>query len=137
VNLLVDTSVWSLFLRRRKRDNADPHVLRLRHHLEVADGIHLIGPILQELLDGVKDKNQFEILSDYLVPFPLMDLKRSDYTEAARLRNHCRNRGIQASPTDFLIASACIGRNYPLLTADNDFRYIALHCELMLMPLAE
>ena len=54
MNLLVDTSVWSLFLRRQKRNEEDPYVMRLRYFLEGEDCIHLIGPILQELLDGIK-----------------------------------------------------------------------------------
>ncbi|MBD3391880.1 MAG: PIN domain-containing protein [Chitinivibrionales bacterium] len=134
VNLLVDTSVWSLFLRRRKRNEDDPYVVRLRSCLEGEDGIHLIGPILQELLDGVRDHKQFELLKEYLEPFPLIALDRQDFVEASRLRNHCRGRGIQASPVDFLISTACTRRNYPLLTADEDFRHIAAHSKLMLIP---
>jgi predicted nucleic acid-binding protein len=134
VNLLVDTSVWSLFLRRRKTNDADLHVARLRYHLEAQDCIHLVGPILQELLDGVKDSKQFDLLCDYLNPFALIDLIREDFIEASRLRNHCRNHGVQASPTDFLICAACIRRNYPLLTADNDFKHISVFCEIDLIP---
>jgi predicted nucleic acid-binding protein len=134
VNLLVDTSVWSLFLRRQKRNDADPYVVRLRYHLEGEDCIHLIGLILQELLDGVKDHKQFNVLRDYLEPFPLIELDREDYVEGSRLRNYCRGRGIQASPADFLISAACIRRNYPLLTADADFRHIAVHSKLILIP---
>lgn len=134
MNLLVDTSVWSLFLRRQKRDDADPYVARLRYCLDGEDCIHLIGPILQELLDGVKEHKQFELLRDYLDPFPLIELDRKDFVEASRLRNYCRSRGIQASPTDFLISAACVRRNYPLLTADEDFRHIAGHSKLTLIP---
>jgi predicted nucleic acid-binding protein len=134
VNLLVDTSVWSLFLRRRKRNDDDPYVVRLRYHLGGEDCIHLIGPVLQELLDGVREPKQFDILRDYLDPFPLIDLTRQDFIEASRLRNHCRSRGIQASPTDFLISIACIRRNYPLLTADDEFRHIAAYSKLTLLP---
>jgi predicted nucleic acid-binding protein len=136
VNLLVDTSVWSLFLRRRKANQSAPHVRRLRSHLEGQDCIHLIGPVLQELLDGVREAKQFDVLNDYLEPFPLLDLTREDFVEASRLRNHCRSRGVQASPTDFVIAAACIRRNYPLLTADKDFEHISTHSELTLVPVA-
>jgi predicted nucleic acid-binding protein len=134
VNLLVDTSVWSLFLRRQKRNNDDAYVVRLHYYLEGNDCIHLIGSILQELLDGIKDHKQFELLRDYLEPFPLINLDREDYIEASRLRNFCRSRGIQASPVDFLISVVCIRRNYPLLTADDDFRHIAIHSKLILIP---
>lgn len=135
MNLLVDTSVWSLFLRRQKISEEDPYVMRLRCFLEGEECIHLIGPILQELLDGVKEHKQFNTLRQYLHPFPLIELEREDFVEASRLRNLCRSRGIQASPTDFLIATACIRRNYPVLTADNDFHHIAAHSKLSLIPI--
>ena len=135
MNLLVDTSVWSRFLRRRKTNEMDLYVVRLQKYLKNQDCIHLIGPILQELLDGVKEQNQFDLLRDYLSPFPLIELARDDFIEASQLRNHCRTRGVQASPTDFLICAACIRRNYPLLTADNDFKHISKYCEIDLIPI--
>lgn len=133
MNIVVDTSVWSLFLRREKRDDSDAHLRILRHCIEREDCIHLIGPILQELLDGIKHHKQFDLLVEYFTPFPLIDLIRSDFIEAARLKNKCRKRGIQASSIDFLITSVCINRNYPLLTADQDFNYISRHCEVQLL----
>ncbi|MBN1961245.1 MAG: PIN domain-containing protein [Deltaproteobacteria bacterium] len=137
MNLLVDTSVWSRFLRRRKTDANDPYIIRFRYHIENQDCIHLIGSILQELLDGVKEQKHFDLLREYLAPFPLIDLVRKDFIEASQLRNRCRHKGVQASPTDFLICAACMRRNYPLLTADKDFKYISLHCELDLISLEQ
>jgi predicted nucleic acid-binding protein len=133
VNLVVDTSVWSLFLRRERRDEDDRHVRMLRHHLEHNDSIHLPGVVLQELLDGVLHQKQFDLLLDYLAPFPLIDFTRSDFIQAARLKNKCRSKGVSAGTIDFLIASVCVNRSYPLLTSDRDFEHIARHCELQLL----
>lgn len=133
MNLLVDTSAWSLLLRRGQTDARDPIVRELRGHLEDGDCVHLMGCILQELLDGVKSAQQFDLLAEYLEPFPLIVHEREDYVEAARLKNLCRAKGIQAGTVDFLIATTCIRRNYPLLSADEDFLHIAEHCELLLI----
>jgi predicted nucleic acid-binding protein len=133
VNLIVDTSVWSLFLRREKLDYNNQLVQLLRNHLLNNDCIHLIGSILQELLDGVKSQKQFNTLVEYFEPFPLIELDRHDYIYAAELRNVCRAGGIKACIIDFQIASACINRKIPLLTADKDFKYIADFCELSLL----
>lgn len=133
VNLIVDTSVWSLFLRRGKVDTDNPFVLQLRHHIEKQDCIHLVGIVLQELLDGLKSPRHFDLLLDYFDSFPLIELVRDDFIEAARLKNRCRSKGIQAGSVDFLIAATAINRNYPLLSADKDFFYIAKHCRLMLI----
>lgn len=133
MNLIVDTSVWSLFLRRKHQDPDNIFVKKLRNHLEQHDEIHMVGLILQELLDGIKVPKHFNVLVKYFKPFPIIKQTREDYIEAARLKNKCRSRGITAGTVDFLITSVCIQRNYPLLTSDNDFNHIALHSDLMLL----
>ena len=133
MNLIVDTSVWSLLLRRSSIEKQNPYVLQLRNHIKRQDCIHLIGIILQELLDGLKSQKQFDVLLDYFDSFPLIDMLREDYIEAARLKNKCRSRGVQAGAVDFLIAATAVNRNYPLLTADRDFDYIAHHCALQVL----
>jgi predicted nucleic acid-binding protein len=131
VNLVVDTSVWSLLLRRKNHDRDHPMVQKLKSCLERQDGIFLVGPILQEILDGVRDEEQFNKLSEYFSAFPLLEMDRQDYIDASRLRNHCRSKGVQAGPADFLIATACIRWDYPLLTADGDLALIAKHSQLV------
>ncbi len=134
MNLVVDTSVWSLVLRRPRVDEDDPHVRAFRRHLESGDGLFLIGNILQELLDGLRSSKQFDRLLTLLEPYPLLELDRQTYAAAARLRASCRAKGVNAGPIDFLIASACCQHGFPLLTADKDFSRIAGHCDLITLP---
>ena len=133
MNVVVDTSVWSLVLRRRRIDEADPWVRTFRACVEDEWCIFLIGPILQELLDGVRTTRDFDRLLKIMTPFPLLPLKRKTYISAAKIRNDCRCRGIQASGIDFLIAAACIENSYPLVTADSDFLRIAKHASLIVV----
>jgi predicted nucleic acid-binding protein len=133
MNLIVDTSVWSYFLRRKKINNDNLFVKKLYYYIQNEDQIHLLGIVLLEILDGIKSQKQFELLINYFGPFPLIDLTRNDFIEAAKIKNKCRKQGIQASSIDFLITSVCINRNYPLLTADKDFKYISKHCSLILL----
>ena len=134
MNLVVDTSVWSLILRRPRVDETHPLVRAFRAHLQADDGIVLIGTILQELLDGLRDKKDFDRLKRLLDPFPLLPLERANYVAAAALRQHCRTKGVQVTAGDCLIAAACIEHGFPLLTADRDFSHIAKHSELALLP---
>lgn len=96
MNLVVDTSVWSLVLRRQRVDDDNPHVRAFRWHLESGDGLFLIGTILQELLDGLRSTKQFDRLLGLLDPYPLLELDRQTYVAAARLlpawipTAHCR-----------------------------------------------
>jgi predicted nucleic acid-binding protein len=134
VNLVVDTSVWSLVLRRPRVDDSDIHVQTFRAHLESNNRLFLIGNILQKLLDGLRSTKQFDRLVQLLEPFPLLELDRSTYIAAARLRTTCRTKGVLAGPIDFLIAAACCQYGYPLLTSDQDFSRIAKHCDLIVFP---
>jgi len=134
VNLVVDTSVWSLVLRRPQVEEDNPFVQAFRFHINKEDGIFLIGNILQELLDGVKNQRTFENLVKILAPFPLLELTRHTHIAASQLRNTCRSKGVQAGPVDCLIAAACLEHGFPLLTADRDFSYIAKHSDLAIFP---
>lgn len=134
MNLVVDTSVWSLVLRRPKVDDSNIHVQAFRTHLELSHRLFLTGNILQELLDGLRSSKQFDRLLQLLEPFPLLELDRSTYMAAARLRTVCRAKGVLAGPIDFLIAAACCQYGYPLLTADQDFSRISKHCDLVVLP---
>ena len=134
MNIVVDTSVWSLVLRRDLVNEDDMHVRTLRACVEAGHGLVLLGPILQELLDGLRSTKQFSRLLSVLEPIPLAPLNRGTFVLAARIRNECRKKGIQAGPTDFLIAAACVEAGYPLLTADQDLQQIAKCIELVLVP---
>lgn len=133
MNIVIDTSVWSLVLRRPLVDDEDPFVVAFRSSVRSGDGIHLLGQILQELLDGVASEKDFQKLVQSLQPFPLLETTRQTFISASDLRNRCRKKGVQASPVDFLIAAACIEKSYPLLTSDKDFARIAIHSELQLV----
>ena len=64
MNVLVDTSVWSLALRRNKpRGTAEERELT---ELIREGRVAIIGPIRQELLSGVKTLAQFRTLRDRL-----------------------------------------------------------------------
>jgi predicted nucleic acid-binding protein len=86
VNLVVDTSVWSRVLRRARIDEADPHVMAFRRHVESGDALFLVGSVLQELLDGLRDPRDADRLDRALTPFPLVPLERATYVQAAAIR---------------------------------------------------
>ena len=123
MNVLVDTSVWSLALRR----NATETALELRELVElIGEGrVLMIGAIRQELLSGVRSTEQFKKLREALGAFPDIMLEQDDYVEAARCFNTCRGHGVQGSNTDFLICAIAARRKVPVLTTDKDFESFA------------
>jgi predicted nucleic acid-binding protein len=130
VNVLVDTSVWSLALRR-DAPASGREVEALKAAIAAGDAC-LTGSILQEVLQCFPSPDRQRRLVEYLAPFPLLTLHRGDYVYAAEIRNKCRAKGVQVSTIDAQLAAAAIDHRCRLLTADRDFERIARHFPLRL-----
>jgi predicted nucleic acid-binding protein len=134
MTVLVDTSVWSLALRRRSRGlSAEEELVRDELAELIREGrAHMIGPVRQEVLSGIRSRNQYERLRQDLRAFEDPRLGVEDYEEAALASNHCRAAGVSGSPVDFLICSVALRRNWPVFTMDSDFARYARHLPLRL-----
>lgn len=123
MNVLVDTSIWSLALRRSKIV-VNVEMIELRRLIDDFEAA-IIGPIRQELLSGIRDIRQFVFLRERLAAFPDLALKTADFEQAASYFNHCRVKGVQGSNTDFLICAVSSSRKMPIFTTDGDFAQFA------------
>jgi predicted nucleic acid-binding protein len=123
VNVLVDTSIWSLVFRRQLRivDRATIELASLIREKRA----FLIGPIRQELLSGIRETLQFEAVRERLRPFPDLAIHEADYEEGALFYNRCRTAGVQGSNTDFLICAVAARLSMSILTNDRDFQAYA------------
>ena len=124
MSLLVDTSVWSLALRKGGPAQ-HPAVESLSRALDDNDDIVVLGVILQEVLQAFRHPATAARVARYFEPFPILILRRRDYVDAARLHRRCAAKGISASTIDCQIAAASIASESALLTADRDFERIA------------
>jgi hypothetical protein len=130
MTVLVDTSVWSLALRRDHTAGI-PAVAHLTMALE-SDLVVTTGLILQELLQGfLPERSQSEIRR-HLGALPAVQPTRDDHIAAADLRNTCRRAGVQLGTIDALIAQLCITYDLELLSSDHDFIHAARHTPLRL-----
>jgi predicted nucleic acid-binding protein len=121
MKLLVDTSVWSLALRRRASATLSPEEKRLTAALAeaISDGrVVMIGPIRQELLSGIKEQAQLEKLRTSLAAFRDEPIDTPDYEEAARLYNVCRTQRVECGPVDILICAVAVRRKWSVLAND-------------------
>jgi len=129
MQVLVDTSIWSLALRRTSTD-LNPRERSLSAALRelIRDGrAQLVGPVRQELLSGIRQEISFRKLRNHLRAFDEPRIEVADYEEAARINNQCRSRGIAGSAIDFLICASACRRNWLIFTADQDFaRYASI-----------
>jgi len=133
MNVLVDTSMWSLTFRRKKNQN--PEELKLTGELIelIREGrTIIIGPIRQELLSGIANKDQYLSLKAKLSAFEDIPIITHDYELAADFFNQCRQKGIQGSHIDFLICAVIHRNNIPIFTTDKDFERYSKHIEIAL-----
>ena len=131
MDLFVDTSVWSLALRRDVRSSA-PAVERLRQALETGEGVFTTGLVLQELLQGFRGPKARDAIVERFSALPLLVPDRADHVEAADLRNACRRQGIQVGTIDALLAQLCRRHDLVMLTTGRDFELLAPHVDLRL-----
>jgi len=129
VTFLVDTSVWSLALRRDVQ-GTEPEVQVLRDALLGADIVVTTGLILQELLQGFAAPKAAEQIIERFAALPLIQPDRADHINAAELRDACRRAGVQVGTVDAVLAQICIRHDLLLLSTDKDFAHIARHCRL-------
>lgn len=134
MKVLVDTSVWSLALRRMEgRLNAREQVLRAELAELIREGrAEMIGPIRQELLSGIRTTVQYEQLRSDLRAFRDTPLVVEDYEEAAHASNRCRAERISGSAVDFLICAVAMRRAWHVFTVDADFAHYAQHLPMEL-----
>jgi predicted nucleic acid-binding protein len=144
VDVLVDTPVWSLALRRLKSARLSQDEVCCR--TELTELIRekralILGPVRQEILSGVRHQAQFERIRAHLRQFEDAPLETADFELAAEVGNSCRSKGVVGSPVDFLICAVAVSRGWAVFTLDKDFVHFAriagvhLHAPRKLNPL--
>jgi predicted nucleic acid-binding protein len=131
LTLFVDTSVWSLALRR-DRPPVVPEVDALARALEDGEQIVTTGLVLQEILQGFHGARARTQIVRRFSALPLLVPDRDDHVAAADIRTTCRRRGVQIGTIDALLAQLCIRHRLTMLTTDADFSRIAGHSSLRL-----
>ena len=124
MSLFVDTSVWSLALRR-DRPHASQEVKLLYRALSDGISVFTTGLVLQELLQGFLGAKASSQIIERFAALPFIIPDRVDYIQAAEIRNSCRRKGIQTGTIDALLAQLCLRHELELLTTDNDFKHIS------------
>jgi predicted nucleic acid-binding protein len=136
MNVLVDTSVWSLALRRKAGDlNPAEHALVEELLNFIREGrVYLLGVVRQEVLSGIKNPEQFEKIRMFLRPFYDEPPDAEDYEMAAMAHNRCSAKGIRVSAIDALICAVALRKDLLIFTTDSDFKHYSKVLSLKLHP---
>ena len=130
MKVIVDTSIWSLVLRRRR--STEPAITAELQELITDYRVQMLGPIRQEILSGISDNSLFKSVLEHLDAFRDLPIESEDCVRAASFHNRCRAKGVQGSNTDFLICALAARAGYAIYTADQDFLSFAKHLPIRL-----
>jgi predicted nucleic acid-binding protein len=124
MNVLVDTAIWSLALRRKATDlnSVEESLVQELRELIKEGRVQVLGLVRQELLSGIKNQAQFEKLRLVLRAFPDEAIDILDDEAAATASNSCRARGIAVALVDALICAVALRRNLLIFTTDPDLQ---------------
>ena len=129
MTFFVDTSVWSLALRRDAA-SSEPEVDALKAALHGADVVVTTGLVLQALLQGFSGPKAAAQIIKRFSALRLLQPDREDHIAAVALRNTCRRAGVQIGTVEAVLAQSCIRHDLELLSIDKDFELAAKHCGL-------
>jgi len=124
VKVIVDTSIWSLVLRRKRPAEHAATAVELQQLIEDYR-VQMMGPIRQEILSGISDERLFKSVQEHLEAFRDLPTESEDYVNAASFYNTCHSKGVQGSNTDFLICAVAARTGYSIYTSDKDFGLFA------------
>jgi predicted nucleic acid-binding protein len=124
---LVDTSIWSLALRRNREDlnSLERASVSALNELVTEGRARIIGPVRQELLSGIANPPKFERIRVALRAFVDEPLDTSDYETAAKANNECRAKGIAVTGVDILLCAVAMRRDWSIFASDPDFEHYA------------
>jgi predicted nucleic acid-binding protein len=125
--ILLDTSVVSAVLRRRRRGEREQGLAaRVATLLDSDVVVGLPGIVFQELLSGIAERAQQErVLAAVRESFPVVLATEGDHLTAADLANWAARKGLALSAPDALIAAQTLNRRARLFTTDSDFGSLA------------
>jgi predicted nucleic acid-binding protein len=118
--ILVDTSVWIEVLRRTRP-------LDLEAVVDLGE-IVTCPPIVQEVLQGIRDQRAYRLAQDALLALPMVEAPTpiEVWLEAAQLYRAARAAAITVrSAVDCLIAACALRHDLEVVHRDRDFDALA------------
>lgn len=124
---LIDTSAWIDFFRNNSTPYADAVASLIKQ-----DRAIITGPVIAELLQGLKTQREADNLRELLTIITYVEVKNDDWNSTGLLLGKLRRNGITVPLTDALIAVVAKHNNYNVLTIDQYFK----HLDVPLYPVA-
>ncbi len=126
--IIVDTSIWIEYLKNNQK-----YVPFIEDGLNL-EKILISGPIISELLHGVKGEKEYELLSESISAVPFAGCIHDDWIKTGETLYNLKKKGITVPLTDVLIAVIAIRHDASILTLDKHFKSIDMIRLVVLGP---
>ena len=121
--VLADSSAWISYFRTSGRNAAADKLEKL---IELEADVVLCGPVLTEVLRGVREDAQYRKILRILNAFDYVEADKQDYRSSAEIYRLCCSRGFSVrSPVDCTIAALALRHELEVLHDDRDYDAIA------------
>lgn len=114
--IIADTSVWIEFFRDEK-SSISIHLKNLLRSGQVA----LVGMVLAEILQGVRDPREARLVKSSLESLPFIEIEVAVWRKAGEISASLRRKGLTIPLSDIIIASAAITGGCEVFTLDPHF----------------
>jgi tRNA(fMet)-specific endonuclease VapC len=112
---MIDTSVWIEYFKQNKR------VTDFIDSCLDSDSIYITGPVLTEILQGIKSKKEKDDILECIDAIPFIEITKGSWIDAGRISNELRCKGLTIPLADVLIASAALRNDCMVISYDKHF----------------
>ena len=116
--MIVDTSVWIEYFK----NTAD--IVEIVDDGLDKEYVYIAGPIISELLQGVKTEKELNMLSMHINAVPNFKYDTKDWIDAGIMSYSLRKKGVTIPLTDIMIAVIAKNNKAAIFTLDKHFNYI-------------
>ncbi len=117
--VIVDSTIWIHYLR-----TPDTPIGRELTKLLDNDEVAIVGPIMAEVLQGVRNENGFLQLLNRLGALPYLEISKDTWVRAAQLSWQLKVQGRLTPLIDLLIAAVALEGNHQVFTLDEHFQRV-------------
>jgi predicted nucleic acid-binding protein len=116
-NILIDTSAWVEYFK------GNPTVAAMVHDRE-AHSVYITGPVITELIQGLKTETEKESFTASLDSLPRLNITDQDWFDAGRFGAQLRSKSITVPLADLIIYTVARNNYCSICTLDKHFKAI-------------
>lgn len=116
--MIVDTSIWIEYFK----DTSG--IVEVMEKGLMDNNIYIVGPVVSELLQGVKTEKEYNELKNCIDAVPYIKGRLTDWKRAGKISFKLRRSGTTIPLTDIYIAALAVKNNFIIFTRDKHFKEI-------------